>query len=58
MFYYNRLERNCKVGGQEDECYIFGLVSVLYICRCPCWIVLYDLQREKEIAATTAISDG
>ncbi len=43
--------------GDLDECYICGFIPVLYICRCPCWSVLSDLQG-KEIAATTANSDG
>lgn len=43
--------------GDADECYILGFIPVLYICRCPRWIVLYNLSG-KEIAATTANSDG
>ena len=37
--------------------YIFGIIPILYIHCCSCWIVLHDLQ-EKKIAATIPSSDG
>ena len=27
--------------------YIFGIIPILYIHCCACWIVLYDLQAKK-----------
>lgn len=44
--------------GDSNVRYIFGFNSDRYTHCCPCQSVLPDLQGEKEIAATTANSDG